>query len=143
MANHNPPTNGLDKRKTAINRKGRPKAFDALRVLTQAIVTEPARDAAGKPIIIDGHAATNVEMIIRQWMRDPKRQQALLEIAYGKVPLPIQHTGDDGGPIKVENVILTDDERITELNKILDAARARQDGQSPLSAGRPAHEDTD
>jgi len=84
-----------------INRKGRPKAFDALRALTQAIVTETAKDAQGNPITIDGHIATNVEMIMRQWMKDPKRQQPLLEIAYGKVPLPIQHSGEDGGPMKI------------------------------------------
>lgn len=31
MSNHNPPTNGFDKRKHAINRKGRPRTFDAVR----------------------------------------------------------------------------------------------------------------
>lgn len=42
----------------------------------------------------------------------------------------IEHSGEDGGPIQVEDVTLTDEQRVTELAKLLDAARARQAGQA-------------
>jgi hypothetical protein len=93
MANHNPPTNGLDKRKEQINRKGRPKSFDALRQLAQQIAHEEARKPGvngqpGEPIVIDGHVATVTEMILRQWAtsKDPRLVQAFIAYAYGKPP---------------------------------------------------------
>lgn len=98
MANHNPPTNGLDKRKEQINRKGRPKSFDKLRELAQSIAHEEARTVGkvgadgqvipGNPIIIDGHVATVAEMMLRQWAnsKDPRFAIAFMEYAYGKVP---------------------------------------------------------
>ena len=69
-----------------INRKGRPKSFDAWRSLTVEVLREPAKDKNGNEIIIDGHIATNAEMIARTWLKDPKRQEKLVEAAYGKVP---------------------------------------------------------
>jgi hypothetical protein len=72
-----------------INRKGRPKSFDAWRALTIEVLQEPAKDAHGQPIVIDGHIATNAEMLARTWLKDPKRQQALVEAAFGKVPQQI------------------------------------------------------
>lgn len=68
-----------------INRKGRPKSFDKLRAFSVELLSEPAIGADGKPIVIDGHVATNLEMILRSWLKNPKLQQALLEIAFGKV----------------------------------------------------------
>jgi hypothetical protein len=70
-----------------INRKGRPKSFDALRVLAQSIAHEvPVKD--GVPLVIDGHKATVAEMILRQWAqsKNPQLQRAFIEIAFGKVP---------------------------------------------------------
>lgn len=64
-----------------INRKGRPKGFDDLRVL--------ARELAEKKVEVSDqygvkHTATNVEMALAKLMtRDPFR---FLEIAYGKIP---------------------------------------------------------
>ena len=66
MANRNPPTNGFDKRKAAINRKGRPKTFDALRTLAQQIAHEAAQNG-GQPLVINGHTVTVAEAILRQW----------------------------------------------------------------------------
>lgn len=98
MANHNPPTNGLDKRKEHINRKGRPKSFDKLRELAQQIANEIARTTGklgadgqiipGNPIVIDGHIATVAEMMLRQWAnsKDPRFAIAFMEYAYGRVP---------------------------------------------------------
>jgi hypothetical protein len=76
-----------------INRKGRPKSFDALRELAQQIAHEVARKAGtGEPIIIEGHKATMAEMILRSWAQSNKQelQRAFIEIAFGKVPIPIE-----------------------------------------------------
>jgi hypothetical protein len=87
MANHNPPTNGFDKRKEAINRKGRPKTFDALRELAQQIAHETAK-SGGEEIVIDGHRATVAEMILRSWAtsKNPQLQKSFIEVAFGKIP---------------------------------------------------------
>lgn len=85
-----------------INRKGRPKSFDEWRRLTIEILREPAIDArTGKHIVIDGHIATNAEMIARSWLRDSKRQQALIEAAFGHVPDRVELSGRGGEPIQV------------------------------------------
>ena len=68
-----------------INRKGRPKSFDALRELAQAIAHEEA-SAKGQPVVINGKIATVAEVILRQMAQDPKRQKEFIEIAFGKVP---------------------------------------------------------
>jgi hypothetical protein len=70
-----------------INRRGRPKTFDALRELAQAIAHEEAT-SGGQPIIINGHKVTVSEAILRQWAqsKNPQLQRAFLEICYGKVP---------------------------------------------------------
>lgn len=87
MANHNPPTNGFDKRRHQINRLGRPKSFDAFRELAQQIAHETAQ-SGGDDIVINGHKATVSEMILRQWAasKNPQLQRAFVEVAYGKVP---------------------------------------------------------
>jgi hypothetical protein len=69
-----------------IWRKGRPRKFDQWRNLTIEVLREPARDKNGEPIIIDGHIATNAEMIARSWLSDKKRQPDLIAAAFGKVP---------------------------------------------------------
>ena len=78
-----------------INRRGRPKTFDALRSLAQQIAHEEAL-AAGKPVIINGRKATVAEMIMRQWAasKNPQLQRAFVEIAFGKVPDNIINSGD-------------------------------------------------
>lgn len=87
-----------------INRKGRPKNFDALRELAQLIAHEKARKKGteGEPLIIDGHTVTTAEAILRSWAysQDARKQLAFIEYAYGKVPQKLEHTGEDGGPIE-------------------------------------------
>jgi hypothetical protein len=70
-----------------INRKGRPKSFDALRELAQQIAHEEAK-SGGQPIVIDGHVATVTEVIMRSWAqsKDPRLVQAFIAYAYGKPP---------------------------------------------------------
>ena len=78
---------GFVKGDPRINRKGRPKSFDALRALAQEIAHEEAL-SGGQPIVINGHKVTATEAILRQWAtsKNPQLQRAFLEIAYGKVP---------------------------------------------------------
>ena len=88
-------------------RDGKPKGFVGLRKLYQRIGDEIARDKDGNPIIInkgkpDEHVATTVEMIARQQTRDPKRQRDFIEYGYGKVPNPVELTGEDGRALKVK-----------------------------------------
>jgi hypothetical protein len=83
-----------------INRKGKPKSFLAWRKLVIDILSEPA-EKNGQPIIIDGHVATNAEMIVRSMMGNPRNQQNLLESAFGKVPTPVDVTVKEPVIIKV------------------------------------------
>ena len=66
-----------------INRKGRPKTFDAFRELAQAIRHEVALKQ-GEPLIINGHTVTVAEAILRQWAqsKDPRLQMAFIEMAH-------------------------------------------------------------
>lgn len=68
-------------------RKGRPKTFDALRELAQQIAHETAK-AKGEIVVMEGHAVTVAEAILRQWAmsKNPQLQKAFIEVAFGKVP---------------------------------------------------------
>lgn len=82
---------GLGEHRHNINRKGRPKSFDALRELAQQIAHEAAiKD--GHPIVISGHVVTVAEAILREWARSgkPELQRGFIEVAFGKVPTPIE-----------------------------------------------------
>ena len=85
-----------------INRKGRPKSFDQLRSLAQEIAHEAAKQG-NQPVVIDGHAVTVTEAIMRQWAmsKDPRLQQKFIEVAYGQVPSVTRLEGQDGGPIQI------------------------------------------
>lgn len=68
-----------------INRKGRPKSFDALRALAQQIAREEVQ-------MTDGTYMSRAELILRGWTveKNPMMQKGFLEIAYGKVPDKIE-----------------------------------------------------
>ena len=87
-----------------INRRGRPKSFDALRTLTQQIAHE-AVTHNGEPVVVAGHALTVVEAILRQWAhsKNPALQIKFMEICFGKVPDRVEVSGktDDAIPIVV------------------------------------------
>ena len=86
-----------------INRKGRPKSFDALRALAQQIAHEAALKN-GEPLVIEGHIITVTEAILRTWAqsKDPRLQQAFIEVAFGKVPQRQELSGPDGGAIIID-----------------------------------------
>lgn len=73
-----------------INRNGRPKSFDALRKLAQQMSHEVAKDRDGNEIIRNGHKVTHAELLLFQMLSDKKQREKFLEIAFGKVPQPIE-----------------------------------------------------
>ena len=94
-----------------INRKGRPKSFDALRSLAQEIAHEAAKRGDGQPVVIDGHTVTVTEAIMRSWAvsKDPRLQQKFIEVAYGQVPSVTRLEGQDGGPMIIKVVYENED----------------------------------
>lgn len=71
-----------------INRKGRPKNFDALRRLALSVAHRDAKDADGQPLVVDDQTVTVIEAILMQWAEsiEPTLQKSFVEIAFGKVP---------------------------------------------------------
>lgn len=92
-----------------INRKGRPRDFDALRALAKQIASEQAT-VGGKPVVIDDHIATNIEMVLRSLMSDKKQAYRFIEYAFGKVPDQVEVSGKDGGPV-IKVTLVQNDER--------------------------------
>ena len=90
---------GFVKGDPRINRKGRPKNFDALRALAQSIANEPITE-------VNGHKATVAEMILRKWASSQNAllQRAFIEVAYGKVPDKVELTGADNQPLVIKVV---------------------------------------
>ena len=81
-----------------IWRGGRPKSFPALQELAQAIAHETAKSQGSAVVIEDDkgqkHSVTVAEAVLRQWFqsKDFQKQRAAMEIAFGKVPTPIDIT---------------------------------------------------
>lgn len=86
---------GFVKGDPRINRKGRPKSFDALRALAQQIAHEAATKD-GKPLVIEGHKVTVAEAILRTWAqsKNPQLVKSFIEIAFGKVPDKTEQIGE-------------------------------------------------
>ena len=112
-----------------INRKGRPREFDALRDLALEIAHEVAtvKDKEGEtvPLVIGGHKVTIAEGILRQWAmsKNPQLQKGFIEIAFGKVPDKVEMTGADGGAIEL---MLTEQQRRDRIAAILEQASNRE-----------------
>ena len=85
-----------------INRDGRPANAASLSALARRIAHEPALKKDGSPVIgQDGKPMTKIEVILSQWAQNPKQQADFVERGFGKVPQQQQHTGEDGGPIRI------------------------------------------
>jgi hypothetical protein len=116
-----------------INRKGRPKSFKAFRDLVQSVGNEIAKDKNDQPIIIDGHVATVAEMIVRSWAKDNKHQRDFVEYAYGKVPNPIELSGNEGKPIEFGVKAIDYRAAITPLApRSMDDSDTPSEGESPF-----------
>jgi len=89
-----------------INRKGRPKSFDALRELAQQIAHEAGKQN-GEPIVIEGHVVTIAEGILRKraFSNNFQMQKTFIEVAFGKVPDNVDITSKGE---KIEYVIRFD-----------------------------------
>jgi len=99
---------GFVKGDPRINRKGRPKNFDALRSLAKMIANEKieGKSPEGESVVM-----SRVELILRSWAASKgnwQLQKQFMEIAYGKVKDEIELSGPDGKPIEISN--LTEDE---------------------------------
>jgi len=105
MANPSP-TKKFVKGDKRINRKGRPKDFNALRELAQEIAHEELADKR-----------TVVQAIMRKWAgsNDPRLQMAFVEYAYGKVPAP---------PVDINASVVTTEVTLEEWRK--QAGKSRQ-----------------
>ena len=87
---------GFVKGDKRINRKGRPKSFDAARALAQSIAHEEVTNSKGDTVTV-------TEAILRQWAasKDPRLQMYFFEVAYGKVPTEskTEISGKDGNEL--------------------------------------------
>jgi hypothetical protein len=89
MSNHNPPTNGFDKRKQDINRNGHGmKDFAQFRAAAIKVANEEVK--------VGGTKMPVYEAILRQWAqsKEPRLQMAFIAYAIGKVPDDIKLSGD-------------------------------------------------
>ena len=88
-----------------INRKGRPKSFDAYRELARQIAHEVAKDKEKNPLLREGHKVTIAEAILVKWASSGnfQMQKMFMEVAFGKVPddVNLDIKGNVGVEIKV------------------------------------------
>ena len=77
-----------------INRRGRPRNFDAFRQLAQAIAHETTTDKNGNVITI-------AERILRSWAesKEPMLQRSFIEYCYGKPPDKIETNALEPKPV--------------------------------------------
>lgn len=114
MSNKNP-QNQFVKGDIRINRKGRPKTFDAARQLAQQIAHETAKikgtDGKEVEVVVDDHYVTVAEAILRSWAtsNDPKLSTAFMEWSFGKVPNKLDVTSG-GGKLAAYTVLANPDQ---------------------------------
>jgi len=77
------------------NLKGRPRSFDQVRELAQAIAKEKVTKD-GAPVLFNGRQLTVIEAILRKWAQSNTAhlQEMFVQYAYGKVPQPVDVRGD-------------------------------------------------
>jgi hypothetical protein len=66
-----------------INRKGRPKSADQLRVLAKTLGFEMAVEDNGDPIFFNGRPITIIERIMLDWATSKDSRKQMLFVQYG------------------------------------------------------------
>ena len=66
-----------------INRKGRPKSADQLRVLAKTVGFEMAVNEEGEPIFFNGRPVTVIERIMLDWAYSKDSRKQMLFVQYG------------------------------------------------------------
>jgi hypothetical protein len=140
------PSGAFKKGDPRINRKGRPKSFDALRELAQSIAHEVAkrqdkRTGEVTEIEREGHKVTIMEAIILDWAtsREFQKQKAFQELAFGKVPDPKDETPR---PVASSLENIPDDELNAELER-LTKKRASESSKNTEGTREPQETGTD
>jgi hypothetical protein len=87
---------GFVKGDPRINRKGRPRNFDAVREVFQSVAHEEIKDKNGNALLV-------IEAIARSWAtsKEPMLQKAFVEYCFGKVPDKHEREGDLFAPIVI------------------------------------------
>jgi hypothetical protein len=87
---------GFVKGDPRINRKGRPRNFDAVREVFQSVAHEEIKDKNGNALLV-------IEAIARSWAtsKEPMLQKAFVEYCFGKVSDKHEHEGDLFAPIVI------------------------------------------
>lgn len=150
---------GFVKGDPRINRKGRPKSFDAFHKLAQSIGNEAAmrkNKTSGEiePVEYDGHLMTVAEEILRSWAhsKSEKLQIAFVQYAYGKVPDKVDVTGAGNITLTPKLEKMDDDQlrKALEQLSVIGMALAGSKGVSaaapdddPDDAAKPENEDAD
>ena len=126
---------GFQERPQDINREGAPKRGQSWQETVKRI-TDMTREEAIKYV----GANTKLGKQLKELSPKMPIKDALIFIsliAYGRDPNPRllatlmdREEGKPNQPIEIKDE-LTDDERVTRLTALLDAARARRDGQNP------------
>lgn len=119
-----------------INRKGRPKDFNAARALAQQIAHEELIGEGDKPVTNRrGESVSRIEAILREWARSTnhKKQELFLAYAIGKPPSAVDVTS--GGEKLEQPKVITDEQYTRAISTLIDAVReglsgtgAKQDG---------------
>ena len=99
---------GFKKGDPRINRKGRPKSFDTFRALALCIANRSTTAALHRIGLNDDKIPEKLkkvsvaEYILSKWAfsGEPVLQKAFTEVAFGKIPIPIEH-GGNGEPIRI------------------------------------------
>jgi hypothetical protein len=118
---------GYDPRR---NLKGRPKSFDQLRALAQDIAEQIATKADGTPLKWNGQEITFAEFVLLSWVTDKKYLEKFVDVAYGKVPQPVDVTS---GGEKIQN--LPPDQVAQKVAALMELAKTRKEEENHAATG--------